>query len=35
MFRHLGIDHAHTSFLDHTGRPMPVLPYGRPIAELS
>ena len=27
MFQHLGIDHDHTSFLDHTGRPMPILPY--------
>jgi hypothetical protein len=34
MFRHLGIDHAHTSFLDHSGRPMPILPFGTPIAEL-
>lgn len=34
MFRHLGIDHAHTSFLDHTGRPMPILPYGEPINDL-
>lgn len=34
MFRHLGIDHAHTSFLDHTGRPMPILPYGTPIEDL-
>jgi hypothetical protein len=34
MFRHLGIDHNNTSFLDHTGRPMPILPYGTPIAEL-
>jgi len=34
MFQHLGIDHNHTSFLDHTGRPMPILPYGTPIAEL-
>jgi hypothetical protein len=34
MFRHLGIDHAHTAFLDHTGRPMPILPYGTPVAEL-
>ncbi len=34
MFHHLGIDHNHTSFLDHTGRPMPILPYGTPIAEL-
>lgn len=34
MFRHLGIDYAHTAFLDHTGRPMPILPYGEPISEL-
>lgn len=34
MFRHLGIDYTHTSFPDHTGRPMPILPYGTPIAEL-
>jgi Protein of unknown function (DUF1501) len=33
MFAHLGIDHNHT-FVDHTGRPMPILPYGTPIAEL-
>jgi Protein of unknown function (DUF1501) len=35
MFSHLGIDYEHTSFLDHTGRPMPILPFGNPIAELS
>jgi hypothetical protein len=34
MFRHLGIDYANTAFLDHTGRPMPILPFGTPIAEL-
>ncbi len=34
MFRHLHIDYQHTSFLDHTGRPMPILPHGTPIAEL-
>ncbi len=34
MFRHLGIDYEHTSFLDHSGRPMPILPYGLPIEEL-
>jgi hypothetical protein len=34
MFHHLGIDYANTSFLDHRGRPMPVLPYGQPISEL-
>jgi hypothetical protein len=34
MFRHLGIDPDHTNFLDHTGRPMPVLPEGAPIEGL-
>jgi hypothetical protein len=34
MFRHLGIDYQNTSFLDPSGRPLPVLPYGEPIAEL-
>jgi hypothetical protein len=34
MFHHLGIDYANTSFLDHRGRPMPILPDGEPIAEL-
>lgn len=34
MFQHLGIDYKNTSFLDHTGRPMPILPSGEPIAEL-
>jgi uncharacterized protein (DUF1501 family) len=34
MFRHLGIDYANTSFPDHRGRPMPILPYGEPITEL-
>jgi Protein of unknown function (DUF1501) len=34
MFRHLGIDYNNTSFLDHRGRPMPILPYGDPISEL-
>jgi hypothetical protein len=33
-FRHLGIDWLNTSFLDHRGRPMPILPDGEPIAEL-
>ena len=28
VFRHLGIDYNGTSFLDGTGRPMPMLPYG-------
>jgi hypothetical protein len=34
MFRHLGIDWRNTNFLDHSGRPMPILPYGEPIEEL-
>jgi hypothetical protein len=34
MFRHLGIDHKNTAFLDHSGRPMPILPYGEAIEEL-
>ena len=34
MFRHLGIDYKNTSFLDHRGRPMPILPDGEPIAGL-
>jgi hypothetical protein len=34
MFHHLGIDWYATSFPDHTGRPMPILPYGEPIKEL-
>jgi hypothetical protein len=34
MFRHLGIDYQNTSFLDTSGRPMPMLPYGEPIPEL-
>jgi hypothetical protein len=34
VFRHLGIDYNRTSFLDNTGRPMPMLPYGDAIGEL-
>jgi uncharacterized protein (DUF1501 family) len=34
VFKHLDIDHNNTSFLDGTGRPMPLLPYGDPIREL-
>jgi uncharacterized protein (DUF1501 family) len=34
MFRHLGVDWKNTSFPDHSGRPMPMLPEGEPIAEL-
>src|SRR5262245_9435795 len=33
VFRHLGIDYTHT-FPDHSGRPMPILPFGEPISEL-
>ena len=34
MFKHLGIDYSATAFLDHRGRPMPILPDGEPITEL-
>ncbi len=34
VFRHLGVDY-NASFLDHSGRPMPMLPDGDPIPELS
>jgi hypothetical protein len=34
IYRHLGIDPNHT-FPDHTGRPMPILPFGEPIRELA
>ena len=34
MFAHLGIDYERTSFNDHTGRPIPMLPEGRPITGL-
>jgi hypothetical protein len=33
IYRHLGIDYNH-AFLDHSGRPMPILPFGEPIGEL-
>lgn len=33
VYRHLGID-PEQSFYDHSGRPLPILPYGKPIAEL-
>jgi hypothetical protein len=33
IYRHLGIDYSH-AFLDHSGRPMPILPFGEPIHEL-
>lgn len=34
VYRHLGIDYD-TAFPDFSGRPMPILPYGEPIAELT
>ena len=33
IYRHLGIDSTHT-FLDHSGRPNSILPFGSPIREL-
>ncbi|MBW3541140.1 MAG: DUF1501 domain-containing protein [Planctomycetes bacterium] len=33
VYRHLGID-PEITFPDHSGRPMPILPFGEPIAEL-
>lgn len=33
VYRHLGID-PEQSFADHSGRPLPILPYGQPISEL-
>lgn len=33
VYRHLGIDWTQ-SFLDYSGRPMPILPFGAPISEL-
>jgi len=33
MYRHLGID-VTKQYIDHGGRPVPVLPFGRPIDEL-
>ena len=34
VYRHLGIDY-HRSFPDLNGRPMPILPFGNPIDELT
>lgn len=34
VYRHLGINYE-LSFPDHSGRPMPILPFGKPIAELA
>ena len=35
MFRHLGIDWLGTNFLDHSGRPLAILPSGEAIRELA
>jgi hypothetical protein len=34
VYQHLGIDHRH-EFKDHSGRPIPILPDGQPVAELT
>jgi hypothetical protein len=34
VYQHLGVDYTH-EFPDHAGRPMPMLPFGEPIAELA
>ncbi len=34
VLRHLKVDYADKSYLDHSGRPMPLLPDGQPIREL-
>ena len=33
IYRFLGIDSSH-AFIDPTGRPMPIIPFGQPISEL-
>jgi len=33
MYRHLGIDYRH-EILNFAGRPVPILPHGKPIAAL-
>jgi hypothetical protein len=35
IYRHLGIDYEHATISDATGRPVPILPEGQPIPELS
>jgi hypothetical protein len=35
LYRHLGIDAGSITLRDRTGRPVPALPEGRPIAELT
>ncbi|MEO1996405.1 MAG: DUF1501 domain-containing protein, partial [Planctomycetaceae bacterium] len=34
IYRHLGVD-PHKHYLDHSGRPMITLPFGKPVAELT
>jgi uncharacterized protein (DUF1501 family) len=34
VLRHLKVDYADKAYLDHSGRPMPLLPDGQPIREL-
>lgn len=34
VLRHLRVDYADKAYLDHSGRPMPLLPDGQPIREL-
>ena len=34
IYRHLGIDAEKISLPDFSGRPVPILPHGQPIAEL-
>jgi hypothetical protein len=33
LYRHLGVD-IHVEYPDHSGRPRPVLPFGKPLDEL-
>lgn len=35
VYRHLGVDAAAIQIADNTGRPVPILPHGEPIAELT
>jgi hypothetical protein len=34
IYRHLGVD-PHKHYLDHSGRPFPTLPFGKPLIELA
>ena len=35
IYHHLGIDAAKIMIKDHTGRPIPILPTGKPVPELT